>query len=317
MAATDLLLKKLITFFPHEYAELLLKTKVQTIRPCASELLPPAEVLKADQVFEVVKTTGQKVILHVEFQARSSHRPMPQRQLAYIIRLAEEHNLPIRSIVLYIGEGAGKGDPGRHAYPHDDGEPIVYWRYDVIHLWQMAAEEILALGRPALLPLVGQAKLTDPKTTLPRVLAQIKGVADATQRSNLLELFVSLIADKGILAMARNLIIEEELLVGTPYMEWLQEMRLEELEKGRHEGLEKGIQKGRQEATLTTFQKSIVEILHARFGPSVATLTNLETTLTKIADAEVLQALLIKASLAPDLSTFQALLAQHQAPPQT
>ena len=46
-------------------------------------------------------------------------------------------------------------------------------------------------------------------------------------------------------------------------------------------------------------------------------LFHLSMTLTKLADAEVLQALLIKASLAPDLSTFQALLAQHEAPPQT
>ena len=36
------------------------------------------------------------------------------------------------------------------------------WRYRVIRLWLMPAEELLALGRPALLTLIGQTRIAEP-----------------------------------------------------------------------------------------------------------------------------------------------------------
>jgi len=316
MAATDLLLKKLFNTFPQDYAALLLKTEVEAVRSCATELPPPSETLKADLVFEVTKATGQKVILHLEFQARSSHRPMPQRQLAYLTRLTEEHKLPIRSIVLYVGEGAGRGDTGQHSYLGDDDQPILSWCYDVIHLWQIDAEEIIALGRPGLLPLVGQAKLTEPTTTLPKVLAQLREVDDLAQRSNLLELFVSLMADKELITMVRKSILEDELLVDTPYMEWLQELRLEGLQEGLEKGRQEGHQEGHQEGRQEGIQNSILDTLEFRFGLTQTAANQIKVKLALVANAEQLHTLFLTALRAETLGAFQVVLAQHQSQPQ-
>jgi len=309
MAKTDLLLKQLILTCSHDFAEWLLKTKVQTVSPCASELPPPVAVLRADQVFRVTTATGAKVVLHIEFQARKSHKPMPQRQLAYIIRLAEEHQLPLQSVVFYIGPGAGKGDTGQHSYPHAKGGQIVSWSYDVIHLWEMTAEELLKIGKLGLLGLLGQTKITNPATTIPAVIAQISGVADDELRGKLLELLAALITDKELLAMVEKFLIAEELLVDTPYMQRLQEIRLE----GIQEGVQEGLGKGRQEATLTTRQQAILETLQFRFKPSKSTLAKLKTTLTKVGNEAALRALFLTALQVETLAIFQTELAQQQA----
>ncbi len=317
MAKTDLLLKQLIMTCSHDFAEWLLKTKVQTVSPCASELPPPVAVLRADQVFQVTTATGAEVVLHIEFQARKSHKPMPQRQLAYIIRLAEEHQLPLRSVVFYIGPGAGKGDTGQHSYPRDDGQAIVSWSYDVIHLWEMTAEELLRIGKLGLLGLLGQTKITNPTVTIPAVIAQIRGVADAELRGKLLELFAALITDKELLAMFEKFFIAEELLVDTPYMQRLQEIRQEGIQeglgKGRQEGIQEGLGKGRQEATLTTRQQDILEVLQFRFGPDDLVLAQLKTALAKVFSETMLHTLFHIALRAETLAAFQTELAQQQA----
>lgn len=301
MAGTDKLLKQLISICPQDFAEWLLQTKVQAISPCTTELLPPTDVLRADQVFQVTTATGRKVILHLEFQGRNSHKPMPQRELAYIARLAEEHQLPLRSVVFYVGQGAGKGDSGQHSYPHEDGGATLIWRYDVFRLWEMTAEELLKADKLGLAILIGQTKITNPATTVPTVISQIGKVADAELRGKLLTLLVSLISDEELLAMIEQLVVEEEEFTETPYMRQMRELRQ----------LRKKYKESRKKATLTTLQRSILQILRVRLAPSDSALVLLKTTLAKIADAETLQAILLTASLAENLPDFQAALAQH------
>ena len=49
----------------------------------------------------------REIVLHMEFQGRRSHAPMPWRMLDYMPRLASTYNLPLESVVLYIGRGRG------------------------------------------------------------------------------------------------------------------------------------------------------------------------------------------------------------------
>ena len=90
--------------------------------------------------------------------------------LEYMVRLAYTHHLDLWSVVIYVGHGSGAGDSGRYQVNGPDGTPTLAWQYRVIRLWQMRAEELLAVGRPALLALVGQTHIDVPETVLPEVI---------------------------------------------------------------------------------------------------------------------------------------------------
>src|SRR4029453_2772983 len=105
MASTDSPLKRLVSTFITDFAAWLLKTQVQEARPLNIEL--PGETLAVDQVFRVVLADGRQGILHIEFQGRRSHPPMPWRMLEYIARLAGTYRLELLSVLFSVCVGAG------------------------------------------------------------------------------------------------------------------------------------------------------------------------------------------------------------------
>jgi predicted transposase YdaD len=79
MADTDSPLKQLVSAFISDFAAWLLQAEVREAHPLNVEL--PAETLAADQVFHVTLANGRTLVLHIEFQGRSSHQPMQWRML--------------------------------------------------------------------------------------------------------------------------------------------------------------------------------------------------------------------------------------------
>jgi len=75
MASTDSPLKRLVSTFITDFAAWLLKAQGQEASPLNIEL--PGETLAVDQVFRVMLADGREVVLHIEFQGRRSHPPMP------------------------------------------------------------------------------------------------------------------------------------------------------------------------------------------------------------------------------------------------
>src|SRR5215475_9659501 len=136
---------------------------------------------------------------------------MEWRMLEYMIRLAYTHRLSLRSVVIYVGRGAGAGDTGRYQVNGPDGIPTLTWQYSVIRLWQMRAEELLAVGRPALLALIGQTQIETPETVLPDVVARLQSVSDPERRDRLLTALTALIPEEEIVAMVERMIDREEL----------------------------------------------------------------------------------------------------------
>jgi hypothetical protein len=59
---------------------------------------------------------------------------MPWRMLDYMPRLASAYHLPLESVVLYIGRGAGADDTGLYHVEGLDGTAVLSWRYRVIRL---------------------------------------------------------------------------------------------------------------------------------------------------------------------------------------
>jgi len=101
---------------------------------------------------------------------------MPWRMVGYLGKIAEREldyrhleRIPLCAAVLYVGEGAGVHDTGDYHIVCPDGGVTLAWRYRVIRLWQMPAEELLALGRPALLTLLGQTRIAEPARVIPRL----------------------------------------------------------------------------------------------------------------------------------------------------
>ena len=98
-------------------------------------------------------------------------------------RLAQQEEWDaLCSAVIYVGERAGIHDTGDYRLLCADGSLSLAWRYRVIRLWAMQAEELLALGRPALLPLIGQTHIASPAKIIPQVVATIGQVEDFGQR---------------------------------------------------------------------------------------------------------------------------------------
>ncbi len=70
MADTDSPLKQLFSAFITDFAAWLLQAEVREAHPLNIAL--PAETLAADQVFHVTLADGRTLVLHIEFQGRTS-----------------------------------------------------------------------------------------------------------------------------------------------------------------------------------------------------------------------------------------------------
>ncbi len=303
MPETDTPLKQLLYDFAPEYAAWLLNVDVAQIRyaqPLNIEL--SAGTLRSDTVFRVWLADEREVLLHVEFQGARSDRPMSWRMLDYVSRLAQREEAQcLESVVIYVG--AGLRDTGEYCVAGYTSAPTLAWRYRVIRLWQMSAAELLALGRPALLPLIGQTQLRQPRQELQEVVATLKHLPSDADRARLFAALSSLLPDKEALEMLEQLIefIAQDPLLETPY---LRRMR----EKGIAEGLEKGLAEGRAEGRAEGILEGVLDVITLRFTPSIVGYRRLEQRLKGISDIEKLRALLQAALQAADLVEFEQTL---------
>jgi predicted transposase YdaD len=289
MAATDHPLKRLVSTFITEFASWLLSTPVHIVRPLNVEL--PADTLLTDQVFQVTLDNGRELVLHIEFQGRRSQTPMRWRMLEYMQRLAMAYRLPLWSVVFYVGAGSGVDDTGHHTISGPaDIIPLV-WQYQVVRLWQMSADELLALGQPALLALVGQTRIDRPAVVLPAVVARLRAVTDAEARGRLLTDLLALLPDEEMIAMVERLLEDETGLLDTPYLRRIRE-------------------EGREEGALEMRRSSIVEALTVRFAPPPEVLQQVRQSLEAHSEETALAQLFTAAIRSTSLAAFQEALEQ-------
>jgi predicted transposase YdaD len=284
MAATDHPLKRLVSLFIDEFATWLLNCPVRETQPLNVELA--ADILATDQVFRVTLADGRDLVLHLEFQGRRSHPPMPWRMLEYMPRLAVTYRLPLWSVVFYVGTGAGVDDTGHHEIQGPAAVVPLVWHYQVVHLWQMSAEDLLALDQPALLALVGQTRLDRPAVVLPAVVARLRQVPDAEARERLLTALLALLPQEEIIAMVEKL-LEDDTLFDSPFLRRFRE-------EGRQEGR----------------RRSIVDALTLRFAPPEATIQQVEQYVETLTDEAALERLFAAAVRSASLAEFQAAMTQ-------
>jgi hypothetical protein len=286
MAATDHPLKRLVSLFIDDFAAWLLNSPVRGARPLNVEL--PADIFTTDQVFRVTLADGHDLVLHIEFQGRRSHPPMPWRMLEYMSRLAVTYRLPLWSVVFYVGAGAGVDDTGHHEIQGPAAVVPLVWHYQVVRLWQLPAEDLLALDQPALLALVGQTRLDHPAVVLPAVVARLRQVPDAEARGRLLTALLALLPQEEIVTMVERLLEDERLLLDTPYLRRI-----------------------REEGRLVARRRSIVEVLTIRFAPPAAALQQVTQYVETLTDEAALEQLLGVAVRSASLAEFQAAMTQE------
>ena len=88
MDETDSPLKRLVSQFSTEFATWLLRADVRQTRSLDTDL--PGASVTADQVFHVTLTSGQGLLLHIEFQGRRS------RLLTDMLALIEDEEVAMR-----------------------------------------------------------------------------------------------------------------------------------------------------------------------------------------------------------------------------
>jgi predicted transposase YdaD len=265
---TDDFLKTLIDHFTLDFATWLLDRPIQSVTPQNVEL-PAQPKTFVDRLFLVTSPAQLPVSLHIEFQGRRSRTPVPARMLEYVTRLDQTYPNSLCSVVIYVGRWAGSNDEGHHQRTCPvTGQVTLEWRYRVIRLWQMPAEELLALDKIPLLALVGLTRIDKPAETIPYVLAKIRSVVDGTVRQQLLTILVSLTEEKEIVTMIEELLYpEEELLIDTPFLRRMREMGWREGHtEGQLKGRAEGRVEGRTEGQLQGEAHLLERQLHQRFG---------------------------------------------------
>ncbi len=308
MAKTDNPLKQLITMAISDVAAWLLHTEVRAAVVANIELSTSPDPIISDQVFHITLADGRTVLLHIEFQGRRSHKPMHLRMLDYMARLVDYYRPTLMyHVVIYVGHGAGRHDTGGYQIHMPDGSISLAWTYQVIRLWQLDAEDLLATRRPALLALVGQTIIRDPATVLPRVIASFKTVPDPEVQHRLLTTFLALVHDKEILAMAEHLIDDDDFELDTVGMRWLEARG----QKWMEQIIEQRVAEGRQEGIFAARCRDILDVLRVRLGLDDATQALISTDLSTLTDEERLHALFLAALQVESLAAFQATLAEQ------
>jgi hypothetical protein len=246
--------------------------------------------------------------------------------LDYMSRLAERERMDLCSVVFYVGDGAGRDDNGQHQVLGPDDAPSLLWRYRVIRLWEMPAEDLLNLERPALLPLIGQTQLGHPEGIIPKVVQTIGRIESSEAQARLFTALVNLMRDEEVIQMTEKLVqkIDRGLLTDTPYLRRVrQEAREEALAEAGEELLAKQAEWSANRAELlvkqhelqTTAQKaislmrdSVLDVLAEQFAPPLVDYRRVAAQLQEVTALEVLHALLQEVLRAADFAAFEQAL---------
>ena len=122
----------------------------------------------ADKVLRVDE--AKPWLPHLEFQA-SYDAALSQRLLHYNVLLAFRHSLPVHSVaILLCPKADGKAMTGHVQAKLPHGKPYLEFDYDVIRLWQLKPEGILA-GGVGTLPLLPLTRVARPD--LPRLIREM------------------------------------------------------------------------------------------------------------------------------------------------
>jgi predicted transposase YdaD len=139
----------------------------------------PVEILTPDlstltAFTDIVLRTGDS-LLHLDFQS-GPDPTLPRRVLLYNVLLHDGYGVPVHSVVILLRPRADRGDlTGTLNYAARPGRGSLDFAFEVIRLWQVPVERLLASGVGTLpLAVLGQMPAGHtPDEALPEVVAQL------------------------------------------------------------------------------------------------------------------------------------------------
>jgi predicted transposase YdaD len=127
----------------------------------------PVEVLTPDlstltAFTDIVLRTGE-ALLHLDFQS-GPDPTLPRRVLLYNVLLHDHYGLPVHSVVVLLRPRADRGDlTGALTYAARPGRGRLEFTFQVVRLWQVPAERLLASGLGTL-PLAALGQMPGGRT---------------------------------------------------------------------------------------------------------------------------------------------------------
>jgi len=212
----------------------------------------------ADKVFRLLPPANG--LLHLEPQS-SWDGELADRMHVYSTLLYDRYKVPIHSVALLLRRDANTPKlTGTLTRSHDDGRRYLQFEYDVIRVWELPCEPLLASG-PGAAPL---ALLTDDaKGQLRKIVSGIDTrmrAENASEKTRKLVLTSSFI----LLGLRYN---DNEICDAFLGVQGMKESTTYQmiLEEGRVEGFENGRQEGRQEGRLAARRETLIAVLEERF----------------------------------------------------
>jgi hypothetical protein len=145
---------------------------------------------------------------------------------------------------------------------------------DPVLAWRWSADDLLALGQPGLLPLVGLTCITEPSQTLPRVVAAIRAEPDLERQLQLLRTLIALLPSEELMTMTQQVLTNDD----------IEEMK-------RFPDIWQQYQEALAEGARRQLHARILDLLVARFNPLATDYRHWEEVVMATTDVARLEAI--------------------------
>ena len=235
----------------------------------------------ADRLIRV-ETPTFSYLVHNELESGKDTADLPLRLLHYNASVLLKRRLPVVSTVFLLHKGSNSpAITGAFEVPGADGVTYFSFRYNVVRVWQLDPDELLA-GGLATLPLAPIANVR--ATDLPRIVRTMRARIDSEAASDAeaAELWTG---TNVLMGLRYNTAFRTQLLKGVrrmresnTYREILDEGRAEGRAEGREEGRAAGINEGARKGALHEARRLLLRLGVRRLGvPNAAVETRVET----------------------------------------
>jgi predicted transposase YdaD len=268
--------------------------------------------MRVDKVFKILYD-GEEQILHLEFETGYDDQ-LVSRLLVYNASFYRDHRLPVITIVIYPFRTTMAKPPLRI-------REILTFHFQTLPLFTLDAEEIVRKQHACMYPLLPtmQNVHADLISQVMQELTELYRDDEVTLAEQFVWLQL-LLERTGTIIPLEKVKIKERLSMFDQLWEespMIQKMReqyrvqgLEQgLERGRLQGLQEGRQKGLQEGEVLALQRSLVNIVRAKY-PDLAKFAQQQAV--HFDKPNTLDLLIEQVAAAPDASTVCRLLVSEK-----
>jgi predicted transposase YdaD len=246
MAAFDSGSKRSFHLYARAWAEWILEQEGLEIE---AELSGEFQVIArtTDVLLQVRDKAGKRFLVLIELQTRYDSY-MPLRLAAYAALAREKYHEDVYVTVLYLlPPPLGVVIP--EFYHGEFNGQVSHQDFDVVRMWELEAEEALALNNPFLLPFIPLMEGGDTPESLRMAVARIRRESEPEELEILLGFFAALVMDSDLvkqmtrwsMPIIRESPLYQELMID------LDEARAQARARGLKEGLEQGLEEGREQ----------------------------------------------------------------------